>query len=277
VPLSGYSTIELEVRGHTACITLNRPERLNAINDEMIREINEAYRFVEDSEDIWTLIITGKGRALCTGADVQKAHDHNDEVFAPGIDTQGDPLLSSARQWDAPQEATPPWLAMTKPIVCAVNGLCCGAGLDLVTVADIPIAATDAEFFDPHVSIGVTPGREVARLARVLPMAVAMRMALMGRHERMSAQCALQYGLVTELVEPDRLVDRAWEIAEIVNRNAPLAVRGARLAIRKGIALPIYEAELLAENYRMKTALTQDAIEGPAAFMEKRDPTWKAR
>jgi enoyl-CoA hydratase/carnithine racemase len=208
---------------------------------------------------------------------VQKAHDHNDVVFAPGIDTQGEPVLSSARQWDAPQEATPPWLAMTKPIICAVNGLCCGAGLDLVTTADIPIAATTAEFFDPHVSIGVTPGREVARLARVLPLAVAMRMALTGRHERLSAQQALAYGLVTELVDPERLVDRAWEIAGIVNRNAPLAVRGARLAIRKGIALPIYEAELLAENYRMKTALTQDAIEGPAAFIEKREPDWKAR
>lgn len=275
--MSDYTTIELEVRGRTACITLNRPERLNAINDEMIREINDAYRAVETSPDIWTLIITGRGRALCTGADVQKAHDHNDVVFAPGIDTQGEPVLSSARQWDAPQEATPPWLSMTKPIITAVNGLCCGAGLDLVTVADIPIAATDAEFFDPHVSIGVTPGREVARLARVLPLAVAMRMALVGRHERLSAARALDYGLVTELVEPERLVERAWEIAELVNRNAPLAVRGARLAIRKGIALPIYEAELLAENYRMKTALTQDAVEGPAAFMEKRDPRWQAR
>jgi enoyl-CoA hydratase/carnithine racemase len=93
----------------------------------------------------------------------------------------------------------------------------------------------------------------------------------------MNAQQALGYGLVTELVEPEQLVDRAWEIADIVNRNAPLAVRGARLAIRKGISLPIYEAELLAENYRMKTALTQDAIEGPAAFMEKREPNWKVR
>ena len=223
------------------------------------------------------MIITGRGRALCAGADVQKAHDHNDQVFAPGIDTQGDPVLSSARQWDAPQEATPPWLTMTKPIICAVNGLCCGAGLDLVTVADIPIASTDAEFFDPHVSIGVTPGREVARLARVLPLAVAMRMALVGRHERLSSQRALEYGLVTELVEPDQLIDRVLGDRRNGEPQCPAGRARRRLSIRKGISLPIYEAELLAENYRMKTALTQDAVEGPAAFMEKREPVWKAR
>jgi enoyl-CoA hydratase/carnithine racemase len=272
-----YTTIKFEVRDRTACITLDRPERLNAINDEMIAEINHAYRVVEDAEDIWTLIVTGTGRALCTGADVRKAHDHNDEIPAPGIDTQGEPILGSLRQWDAPQEATPPWLQMTKPIICAVNGLCCGAGLDLVTTADIPIASTDATFFDPHVSIGLASGREAVRLARVLPLAVAMRMAILGKHERMPAERALELGLVTELVPPDQLLDRAWELAELVNRNAPLAVRGTRMAIRKGLALPIYEAELLAENYRMKTTLTQDAIEGPAAFMEKRDPIWKAR
>jgi enoyl-CoA hydratase/carnithine racemase len=275
--MGAYSTITLEIRDRAACITLNRPERLNAINDEMITEINHAYRLVEDSEDIWTLIVTGAGRALCTGADVGKAHDHNDEVFAPGIDTQGDPVLRSLRQWDAPQEATPPWLQMTKPIICAVNGICCGAGLDLVTTADIPIAAEDATFFDPHVSIGLSSGREVVRLARVLPLAVALRMSILGKHEQMSAQRAYDLGLVTELVPPDQLLDRAWELAELVNRNAPLAVRGTRMAIRKGLSLPVYEAELLAENYRMKTTLTQDAIEGPAAFMDKRDPIWKGR
>ena len=272
-----YMTITFEARGHTACITLNRPERLNAINDEMIAEINQAYRFAEDCEDIWTLIITGAGRALCVGADVQKAHDHNDGVFAPGIDTQGDPVLSSLRQWDAPQEATPPWLQMTKPIICAVNGVCCGAGLDLVTTSDISIASDEATFFDPHVSIGLASGREAVRLARMLPLAVAMRMAIVGKHERVTAQRAYDLGLVSEVVPHAELLDRAWEIGEVVNANAPLAVRATRMAIRKGLTLPIYEAELLAENYRMKTALTQDAVEGPAAFIEKRDPVWKAR
>jgi enoyl-CoA hydratase/carnithine racemase len=166
---------------------------------------------------------------------------------------------------------------MAKPIICAVNGICAGAGLDLVTTSDIVIASDDATFFDPHVSIGVASTREALRLARVLPLNITLRLALMGKHERLSAQRAYDLGLVSELVAPDALMDRAWEIASIVNQNAPLAVRGTRLAIRKSLSLPTYEAELLGENYRMKVAVTDDAQEGARAFLEKRDPEWKGR
>ena len=182
-----YTTIEFEQRENAACITLNRPDRLNAISDEMIDELNDAYRRVEDDPDIWVLIITGNGRALSVGADVNKAADHDVEN-EPGIDTRGEPILSSFRQWDVPQEATPPYLQMTKPIICAVNGITSGAGLDLLSTADFSIASTEASFFDPHVSIGVCSAREAVRLARVLPLPVVMRMALMGRHERLSAE-----------------------------------------------------------------------------------------
>jgi enoyl-CoA hydratase/carnithine racemase len=114
---------------------------------------------------------------------------------------------------------------MTKPILTAVNGLCCGAGLDLVTTGDIVIASDQAQFFDPHVSIGLASGREVVRLARVLPRTVALRMALMGRQERMSARRAYELGMVSEVVPHEHLMERAREIAALVNRNAPLAVR----------------------------------------------------
>jgi enoyl-CoA hydratase/carnithine racemase len=163
---------------------------------------------------------------------------------------------------------------MAKPVLVAVNGLCCGAGLDLVTTGDIVIASENATFFDPHVSIGLVSGREMVRLARVLPLNVAMRVALTGRHERLSAQRAYDLGLVTELVAPDRLAERAREIATLINRNAPLAVRGTRLAIRKGLGLPLYEAELLAEAFRERVTHTDDAQEGPRAFLEKREPKW---
>ena len=166
---------------------------------------------------------------------------------------------------------------MTKPVLTAVNGLCCGAGLDLVTTSDIAIASERAEFFDPHVSIGLVSGREMVRLARALPFNVAMRVALMGKHERMSAARAYELGLVTEVVEHDRLLDRIGEIAGIVNRNAPLAVRGTRLAMRTGIDLPLHEAEILAEAYRERVVRTDDAKEGPAAFLEKRNPDWQCR
>ena len=250
---------------------------LNAINDEMIAEIGDVVRELEADPDVWTLIVTGTGRAFCAGADVNKAGVEETGELHPGHRRPGRGLLSSMRQWDAPQEATLPYLEMTKPVICAVNGICAGAGLDLVTTSDIVIASEDATFFDPHVSIGVVSGREALRLARVLPLNITMRLALMGKYERLTAQRAFDLGLVSELVPTDGLMDRAWEIADVVNRNAPLAVRGTRLAIRKTLSLPTYEAELLAEGYRMKVAITDDAQEGARAFLEKRDPDWKVR
>jgi enoyl-CoA hydratase/carnithine racemase len=272
-----YETIVVERRARTACIRLNRPEVLNAINDQMIAEVNAAARELEDDPDVWTIILTGTGRALCAGADVNKAGVEEKGNYTSGVDVQGEAMLGSIRQWDAPQEATLPYLEMAKPLICAVNGICAGAGLDLVTTSDIVIASDDSTFFDPHVSIGVVSAREALRLARVLPLNITMRLALMGKHERLSAQRAFDLGLVSELVAPDQLMDRAWEIAEVVNRNAPLAVRGTRLAIRKSLSLSTYEAELLGENYRMKVAVTEDAQEGAKAFLEKRDPDWKVR
>jgi len=270
----GYNTVLYEHVGKTACITLNRPEKLNAISHEMIRELNQAYRAAEEDPEVWTLIVTGAGdRALSTGADVSLVPSSK----SPGMDTRGEPLLASYWQWEASQEATPPYLTMAKPIICAVNGMAAGAGMDLVTTSDIAVASSNATFFDPHVSIGLVSGREAVRYARALPLNVAMRMALMGRHERLSAQRAYELGLVTEIVEPDELMDRAWEIAGLVNRNAPLAVRGTRLAIRKGLGLSSRDAELLAESHRLRVAATEDAAEGPRAFLEKRDPVWRAR
>src|SRR5262249_15538455 len=174
--------------------------------------------------------------------------------------------LSEYAEWETPQEATPPFRSMAKPVIVGVNGICCGAGLDLVTTGDIVIASEAAEFFDPHVSIGLVSGREMVRLARVLPLNVAMRVALTGKHEPISAQRAYELGLVTEVVASDALRDGLREIAMLVNRNAPLAVRGTRLAIRKGLGLPLYEAELLAEAYRERNLHTDDAKEGPRAF-----------
>lgn len=265
-----YETIRYEVADRIATITFDRPERLNAVNLRMIAELDDAYARAEGDDDVWTVVVTGTGRAFCTGADVEDIRDDG-KVPHEGR------YLSSYREWEAPQEATPPFRSMAKPIVVAVNGLCCGAGMDLVTTSDIAIAAEGAEFFDPHVSIGLVSGREMVRVARALPINVAMRMALMGRHERMSAQRAFQLGLITEVVAGDELDRRAHQIAETVNRNAPLAVRGTRLAIRKGLGLPMHEAEILAEAFRERVLHTEDAQEGPRAFLEHRDPVWQCR
>jgi enoyl-CoA hydratase/carnithine racemase len=233
----------------------------------MIAELREAYAAAEADEAVWTLVVTGNGRAFCAGADVT-------EISEDGRVIYDEPYLTTYPQWEAPQEGTPPFRTMTKPIITAVNGLCCGAGLDWVTTGDITIASDRAEFFDPHVSIGLVSGREMVRLARVLPTNIAMRLALTGRHERMSAQRAYELGMISEIVEHDRLLGRAKEVAALVNRNAPLAVRGTRLAIRKGLDLPLHEAEILSEAFRERVVRTDDAKEGPAAFNEKREPKW---
>jgi enoyl-CoA hydratase/carnithine racemase len=265
-----FESIRYEVDDRIATITLDRPDRLNALSPEMIRELRRAYADAEADDDVWIIVVTGAGRAFCAGADVDEIPDDGRVVYE-------EPYLSTYPQWEAPQEGTPPSRAMTKPILTAVNGLCCGAGLDWVTTGDIVIASERAEFFDPHVSIGLVSGREMVRLARVLPTNVAMRVALTGRHERMSAQRAYELGLVSEVVPHDLLLERAREIAAIVNRNAPLAVRGTRLAIRRGLDVPLPEAEIMAEAFRERVVRTDDAREGPAAFVEKRDPVWRCR
>jgi enoyl-CoA hydratase/carnithine racemase len=265
-----FETILYEAGDRIATITLNRPDRLNAVSPLMVSELRAAYAAAEADEAVWILLVTGAGRAFCAGADVTEIPDDGRVIY-------DEPYLTTYPQWEAPQEATPPFRSMTKPVLTAVNGLCCGAGLDLVTTGDIAIASERAEFFDPHVSIGLVSGREMVRLARVLPLTVAMRVALTGRHERLGAQRAYDLGLVSEVVPHERLLARAREIAGLVNRNAPLAVRGTRLAIRKGLDLPLHEAEILAEAFRERVVRTEDAREGPRAFVEKRAPRWKCR
>jgi enoyl-CoA hydratase/carnithine racemase len=265
-----YDTIKYEVDGHKATITLNRPDALNALSPHMVTELRHAYDEAENDGNVWILIVTGTGRAFCTGADVKA-------IPGDGKVINERPYLSSYEQWEAPQEGTPPFRTMAKPVLAAINGLCCGAGLDWVTTGDIVIASDKATFFDPHVSIGLVAARELVRVARVLPRSTALRMALVGKHERMGAQRAYELGMISEIVEHDRLLERAHEIADIVNLNAPLAVRGTRLAILKGLDLPLHEAEMLAESFRERNLHTEDSSEGPRAFVEKRPPEWQCR
>ncbi|MGV9802515.1 enoyl-CoA hydratase/isomerase family protein [Mycobacterium sp. NPDC003449] len=265
-----YDTIKYEVDGHKATITMNRPDALNALSPHMITELRAAYAEAENDDNIWLMIVTATGRAFCTGADVK-------EIPGDGKVLNERPYLSTYEQWEAPQEGTPPFRTMAKPVVVAINGICCGAGLDWVTTGDIVIASDKATFFDPHVSIGLVAAREMVRLARALPRSVALRMALMGKHERMTVERAYELGLITEIVEHDKLLERANEIADTVNLNAPLAVRGTRLAIHKTLDLPLHEGEILAETFRERVVRTEDALEGPRAFTEKRKPNWQAR
>jgi len=147
----GYRSIQYEVADRVATIMFDRPNRLNTLSPEMIRELRQAYRDAEADDDVWLLLVTGNGRASCAGADVG-------EIPADGRVIYDEPYLSTFAQWEAPREGTPPFRTMTKPVLTTVNKLCYGAGLDLVTTGDIVIASERAEFFDPHVSIGLVAG-----------------------------------------------------------------------------------------------------------------------
>ncbi len=151
-----YETILYEVDDRIATITFNRPDRLNAVNAVMQRELRDAYGRAESDDEVWTIVVTANGRAFCTGADVEGVPDDGRVPYEGRY-------LSRFEEWDAPQEATPPFRTMAKPVIVGVNGICCGAGLDLVTTGDIVIASERAEFFDPHVSIGLVSGREMVQ------------------------------------------------------------------------------------------------------------------
>jgi enoyl-CoA hydratase/carnithine racemase len=267
--MAQFEMIRFEVAERVATITLNRPERLNAVNPQMKEELRAAWTTVKNDSDIWCAIITGEGRAFSSGADVEV------------LDSRGfkkpDRFRELAMIETIRAEPTPRRMGVWKPVIAAVNGLVNGVSLDQVTEADIPIASERAEFFDSHVSIGYVSSHEMVSMARRVPVAVCMRMALLGNKERMSAQRALEVGLVTEVVPHDELMPRARELAALVCENAPLAVWGTKMGILRGLGLPIEQAEEIAAGYLEVVEQSEDHAEGPRAFVERRKPAWKAR
>lgn len=267
--MATYETIRWEVRDRVATITLNRPERMNAMNQRLKDELRDCWRRVKTDPDVWCAIITGAGKAFSSGADV--------ESLASGGFERPDRWQELALIENITTLPTPRRQRVHKPVIAAVNGVVAGFSLDLVTEADIPIAASTATFVDPHVSIGLVSSHEMVNMARRVPLAVCLRMALLGRHEKMTAQRAYEVGLVTEVVAPDRLMDRARELAGLICENAPIAVWGTKMGILQGLGLPIAQAEEIAAGYLEVNEQTEDYHEGPRSFVEKRKPVWKAR
>jgi enoyl-CoA hydratase/carnithine racemase len=262
-------TVRFEVADRVATITLARPDRLNAMNQQMRDELRTCWQRVKDDPDIWVAIVTGEGRAFSSGADV--------ESLATGGFVKPDRWRELAMHEGIALLPTPRRMRVHKPIIAAVNGIVAGVTLDLVTESDIPIASDKAQFVDPHVSIGYVSSHEMVNMARRVPVAVCLRMALLGSRERMSAQRAYEVGLVTEVVPHDKLMDRARELAGLLLTNAPLAVWGTKMAILQGLGLPIPQAEEIAAGYLEVVEQSEDHAEGPRAFVERRDPKWRAR
>jgi enoyl-CoA hydratase/carnithine racemase len=262
-------TVRFEVADRVATITLARPDRLNAMNQQMRDELRTCWQRVKDDPDIWVAIVTGEGRAFSSGADV--------ESLATGGFVKPDRWRELAMIEGIALLPTPRRMRVHKPVIAAVNGIVAGVTLDLVTESDIPIASDKAQFVDPHVSIGYVSSHEMVNMARRVPVAVCLRMALLGSRERMGAQRAYEVGLVTEVVPHDKLMDRARELAGLLLTNSPLAVWGTKMAILQGLGLPIPQAEEIAAGYLEIVEQSEDHAEGPRAFVERRDPKWRAR
>jgi enoyl-CoA hydratase/carnithine racemase len=164
-----------------------------------------------------------------------------------------------------------------KPVICAVNGICAGGGLHYVADADIVIASSNATFMDPHTSVGQVVAYEAIGLVRRMPFEAVMRMALAGKHERMSAQRAYELGMVSQVVDPpERLFDEAQALAERIARNSPAALIASKKALWGAQEAGLTEAMKAGGKHLMALWDHPDQIEGPRAFAEKREPRWAA-
>ena len=267
--MAQFETVRFEVQDRVATITLNRPERKNAMNQLLKDELRSCWQEVKANPDIWVAIITGAGDSFSSGADV--------EALATGGFRKPNRWRELAMIDGIVELPTPRRMRVHKPVIAAVNGVVAGFSLDLVTESDIPIASEKAYFVDPHVSIGYVSSHEMVNMARRVPVAVCLRMALLGSRERMNAQRAYEVGLVTEVVTHDKLMSRARELAGMLLTNAPLAVWGTKMAILQGLGLPIAQAEEIAAGYLEIVEQSDDHKEGPRSFVEKRKPVWQAR
>lgn len=241
-------------------IRLNRPDRLNALTRPMLYELGDIFTKAGASPDVRVILFTGEGRGFCSGADAQS--------LANSAEQSVEQRLSERPYF------TPRMVKIWKPSICAVNGICAGAGLHFVSDLDIVIASDKATFTDTHVNIGQVTALEPIGLARRLPLGSVLRLVTMGKAERLSAEKACDLNLVSEVVPHDRLMERAREIATIVAGVSPQAVQTSLRALWESFEMPLGEAYDLGYELVMRHRDHPDAKEGPAAFMAKRDPVW---
>lgn len=251
----GYS-----VEGPVAVITLDRPSAHNALTIRMIRRLAEATEAAGQDDEVRTVVLTGAGeKAFSAGGDLGE--------LIPRL-TKGELEIL------VPDPAKRFFSDLFKPIVAAVNGLCLAGGLEILLGTDIRIAAEHAVFGVPEVRWGLVPGGGThVRLPQQVPWAIAMKLLLTGDH--IDAVEAARHGLVTEVVPGDEVRQRAMEIARGIARNAPVAVRTAKeIAVRALGNEPRFALEL---GLNERVLRTEDAAEGPRAFMEKRAPRYQNR
>ncbi len=215
-----YDTLVVERRGPVGWLVFDRPDRANAMDATMLAELEHAWRELDADDDVRVIVNTGNGSAFQTGLDVvQLARD-------PAA------LREQSRRTKRAELKLTAWHnEVWKPVIAAVNGTCAGGGLHFVADADVVIASETATFLDPHVSIGQVSAYEVVALVRKSPMEAITRMALVGRHERVTAQRAHALGVCSEVVAPERLLDAAQDLAEKIAANPPWLLAATKRAL----------------------------------------------
>jgi len=221
-----FETILLDTdpAARVATITLNRPDRLNAFNRTMCEEMVRAWRMVKLDESVNAVVLRAAGtRAFSAGLDIKQPYGQPPNVW---------------NHEDPGEALSPKWQKMWKPVVCAVQGMCTAGGFYFVNEADVVICSMDATFFDSHVSAGLVCAIEPIGLMRRIGLGETLRMALMGNSERVSAETALRIGLVSEVVDRERLWARAHEIATTIAAYPPSATQGTVKAIWESLDKP---------------------------------------
>ena len=259
-----YETLLVEHEQAVAWLTFNRPDVGNAMNATMFAELAEAWVALDHSPETRVIVLTGAGKAFNTGLDVKSLARDPESLRA---------IRKQMRDYD--MHFTAGHQHVAKPVIAAVNGTCAGGGLQFVTDSDFAVAASNARFLDPHVSVGQTVGYSAVALARTIPFGDAMRLALGGSHERMSAARALEVGLVTEVVDPpERLREVVQELAERIARNSPAALACSKRAMWRSLQLGLDDACRAASADIVEMWSHPDQAEGPTAFAEKRPAHW---
>jgi len=263
--MAGYTTLKVERVGPVGWLINARPESLNAMNSTMRDELADAWLELDRDPAVRVIVHTGEGRAFQTGADLKEVAGSEEGMRRYERDLADFDLHFTS--WHQ---------HVGKPVITAVNGICAGGGLHFVADADIVIAASDATFFDPHVSVGQVTAIEVIGLARKIPFESVMRMAMLGAHERMPARRAYELGMVSQVVDPpEQLRDEAQLLAEKVARNSPAAMRATKKALWAALEMGLTDACRVGSGHLVGLWGHPDQTEGPLAFVEKREPQWK--
>lgn len=262
---STFDCLKIEQHGPVGWLINDRPDQLNAMNAHMRDEFAIAWDELESDPDVRVIVHTGEGRAFQTGVDLTElaGDSHGMERYRRSVE-------------DFDMHFTAWHQGVSKPVITAVNGICAGGGLHWVADADIVIAASDAEFLDPHVSVGQVVAFEAIGLLRKMPVEAVMRMALVGRFERIPASRAFELGMLSQIVDPpEQLRAEAQQLAEKIARNSPAALAATKRALWRALELGLTDACRASAQDLVSLWGHPDQTEGPQAFADRREPRWQ--